>query len=578
MARRPPPLIPNISDYLLEVRELTMDLTKTSGAVVRAVEAVSFSIPRDRTLALVGESGSGKSLIALAIMGLLDPQSAQISPITKMRFDGHPLRDLSPSQWQKIRGTRMAMIFKDPSTSMSPLHSVGAQLSEMLLVQRKLPKAKALARVMDMLHEVGIEAPERIVKAYPHELSRSQLHRVVIAMALACEPELLIAHAPAAGLDITHQRDILQLLAHLQRRRRMSLLLLAEDLGSVSQMADEAVILRKGRMREAGPVRALMMNPKDAYTQALLCCRASMAQQGLRLRSIAQWMQNAAPIALQAAPAPTSAQPLLQVIGLSKVFAPLGSALQNDELMAIDNVNFQLHCGHTLGLLGESGAGIPTVVHCLLRLQEATSGQVLLEGEDLLALTPSEFWPFKKRLQWVFDNPLTAVNQRQTVLHILSEPMQLHGIGKGGADWKNFALSLLDQVGMPAAALERYPFELTAEQGQRIAIARSLSLSPQVLVLDQPTRWLDISAQAQVLNLLKDLQQNLGLSYVFISRDLEVMRYMSETLLVMHQGQVIEQGRTSDVFAQPQHAYTQSLLAGVPRTIPAELVWTPAQV
>jgi peptide/nickel transport system ATP-binding protein len=404
----------------------------------------------------------------------------------------------------------------------------------------------------------------------------------MIAMALACEPELLIADEPTTALDVTVQRQIMLLLAELRERRRMAMLFITHDLGLVSEVADHAVVMRKGTVREAGPVKTIFSAPQDPYTKALLSCRPSAERQGKRLLTIDDWM-SAQPTSqpLQnisdkpgmvnvsasevASPNLASANALLEVQNLRKVFKRSGSWFKSDDFVAVEDVSFKLQRGQTVGLVGESGSGKTTVGLCLLRLHEATAGKVLFEGQNLLEMSNQAFAKYKRRLQIVFQNPYASLNPRFTVGEILSEPMQLHGIGAGSADWEKQALALLDKVGMPASALKRYPFEFSGGQRQRIAIARSLSLSPEVVILDEAVSALDVSVQAQVLNLLKDLQKDLGLSYLFISHDLEVVRYMSDTLLVMNKGQVVEQGDALGIYAKPQHSYTQTLLAAVPK-------------
>ena len=575
--RRYPPPIAQISDNLLEVKNLTVDFISASKAPVRAVESVSFVIPRERTVALVGESGSGKSVSALAIMGLLPPQNAIVALHSAINYDNRSLLNLSRTDWQLIRGSRIAMIFQDPMTSLNPVYTVGFQLAEMLKAHKPVSNKQATARACELLEEVGIPEPQKRVNAYPHELSGGQQQRVMIAMALACEPELLIADEPTTALDVTVQRQILLLLAELRERRRMAMLFITHDLGLVSEVADHAVVMRKGTVREAGPVRTLFSQPQDPYTKALLSCRPSIDRQGKRLLTIDDWMSTNsgesmplpvapsldAPAMAVAKPKPET--PLLEVQGLRKVFKRSGPWFQSDDFVAVENVSFQLMRGQTVGLVGESGSGKTTVGLCLLRLHEATAGKVFFDGKNLFDMSNSEFAAYKRRLQIVFQNPYASLNPRFTVGEILSEPMQLHGIGANSADWEKQSLSLLDKVGMPASALKRYPFEFSGGQRQRIAIARSLSLSPEVVVLDEAVSALDVSVQAQVLNLLKDLQKELGLSYLFISHDLEVVRYMSDSLLVMNKGHVVEQGDAAQIYQAPQHAYTQTLLAAVPR-------------
>ena len=586
--RRTPPPLAQISDNLLEVKNLTVDFISASKAPVRAVEEVSFVIPRERTVALVGESGSGKSVSALAIMGLLPTQNAKVALHSRIDYDGRSLLNLKRPEWQLIRGSRIAMIFQDPMTSLNPVYTVGYQLAEMLSTHKRIGRKEAMQRSCDLLQEVGIPEPQKRIKAYPHELSGGQQQRVMIAMALACEPELLIADEPTTALDVTVQRQIMLLLAELRERRRMAMLFITHDLGLVSEVADYAVVMRKGTVRESGPVKTIFSAPQDPYTKALLSCRPSVERQGKRLLTIDDWMAAQPAKAEQTSPLsplsptsdavvtsvmpaaaenalPSNTPALLEVQNLRKVFPRTGPWFKRDDFVAVEDVSFQLHRGQTVGLVGESGSGKTTVGLCLLKLHEATSGKVVFDGQNLLEMQSTEFAKYKRRLQIVFQNPYASLNPRFTVGEILTEPMQLHGIGKGSADWEKNALALLDKVGMPASALKRYPFEFSGGQRQRIAIARSLSLSPEVVVLDEAVSALDVSVQAQVLNLLKDLQRELGLSYLFISHDLEVVRYMSDTLLVMNKGHVVEQGDAASIYAAPQHTYTQTLLAAVPK-------------
>ena len=580
--RRTPPPLAQISDNLLEVKNLTVDFISASKAPVRAVEEVSFVIPRERTVALVGESGSGKSVSALAIMGLLPPQNAKVALHSRIEYDNRALLNLSNADWQLIRGSRIAMIFQDPMTSLNPVYSVGYQLAEMLRIHKQMNHKAAMDRACELLAEVGIPEPQRRIKSYPHELSGGQQQRVMIAMALACEPELLIADEPTTALDVTVQRQMMLLLAELRERRRMAMLFITHDLGLVNEVADHVVVMRKGTVREAGPVRAVLNSPQDAYTKALLSCRPSEDRIGKRLLTIEDWMSAGKPVedtsdalapsknepAIQLASAsipPSNEQAILVVEGLRKVFKRSGPWFKTDDFVAVEDLNFKLMRGRTVGLVGESGSGKTTVGLCLLRLHEATAGKVFFDGKNLLEMSNTQFAAYKRRLQIVFQNPYASLNPRFTVGEILSEPMQIHHIGAGRADWEKRSLDLLDKVGMPASSLKRYPFEFSGGQRQRIAIARALSLSPEVVVLDEAVSALDVSVQAQVLNLLKDLQKDLGLSYLFISHDLEVVRYMSDTLLVMNKGQVVEQGSAADIYANPQHAYTQTLLAAVPK-------------
>ena len=559
---------------LLSVEQLTVDFVSASRPAVRAVDGAGFSLRSESTLALVGESGSGKSVSALAVMGLLPKYSARMGAQTRLQFQGRSLLGLNLAQWQHIRGKHMSMIFQDPMSSLNPVYSIGFQLAEMLRVHEGMDRKQARKRAQALLEEVGIPEAARRLDAYPHELSGGQQQRVMIAMALACEPALLIADEPTTALDVTVQRQIMQLLAELRKRRKMAMLFITHDLGLVSEIADDVVVMRHGQVRESGPVQQIFTHAQDPYTKALLSCRPSPERLGQRLLTIDDWMQAAPHFAPAQKPVPelapsampeAMATPLLEVRNLRKVFDVGGSWFGKKQFVAVKDVSFSMFKGKTVGLVGESGSGKTTVGLAMLRLHQASGGEVLMQGRNLLALSKAEFAPYKRHLQIVFQNPYASLNPRFTIAEVLDEPMRLHGVGGDLAARKRIAGRLLDQVGMPASSLSRYPFEFSGGQRQRIAIARSLSLSPQVLVLDEAVSALDVSVQAQVLNLLKDLQQELALSYLFISHDLDVVRHMADTLLVMHQGEVLEQGDAAALYAQPQSDYTRQLLAAAPR-------------
>jgi peptide/nickel transport system ATP-binding protein len=559
---------------LLSVEQLTVDFVSASRPSVRAVDGAGFSLRSESTLALVGESGSGKSVSALAVMGLLPKHSARMGAQTRLQFQGQSLLDMKLADWQRIRGKHMSMIFQDPMSSLNPVYSIGFQLAEMLRVHQDMGRKQSRKRAQALLEEVGIPEAARRLDAYPHELSGGQQQRVMIAMALACEPALLIADEPTTALDVTVQRQIMQLLAELRQRRKMAMLFITHDLGLVSEIADDVVVMRHGQVRESGPVQHIFTHAQDPYTKALLSCRPSPERLGQRLLTIDDWMQADAPFAPAQKPVPdrapsampeAMATPLLEVRNLRKVFDVGGSWFGKKQFVAVKDVSFSMFKGKTVGLVGESGSGKTTVGLAMLRLHQASGGEVLMQGRNLLALSKAEFAPYKRHLQIVFQNPYASLNPRFTIAEVLDEPMRLHGVGGDLAARKRMAARLLDQVGMPASSMGRYPFEFSGGQRQRIAIARSLSLSPQVLVLDEAVSALDVSVQAQVLNLLKDLQAELALSYLFISHDLDVVRHMADTLLVMHQGEVLEQGDAATLYAQPQSEYTRQLLAAAPR-------------
>ena len=554
---------------LLEVEHLGVNFKSADGQLVQAVKGLSFNLAYEQILAVVGESGSGKSVSSLAIMGLLPPRSATIDPASQVRFRGQSLLGLSASAWRQIRGRKIAMIFQDPMSSLNPVYSIGYQLAEMLRIHEGQSHSQATKAAIDLLEEVGMPEPRRRIHAYPHELSGGQQQRVMIAMAIACSPELLIADEPTTALDVTIQRQILELLLRLKARRRMSMLFITHDLGLVGEFADEVVVMRHGEIREAGSAMQIFTDPKDAYTRALIHCRPDPVQPRARLLTIDDW--NISPQALQvvdeqkeSASIEKPSDTILEVKGLRKVFPRRVGLWQRDDVVAVDDVSFRLMRGKTLGIVGESGSGKTTAGLCAVRLHQATAGQILFDGKDLLAMSESALMPLKRRLQIVFQNPYASLNPRFTVGQILNEPMMLHGIGSSAAERALKLNDLLDRVGLPANSVNRYPHEFSGGQRQRIAIARCLALTPDVIVCDEAVSALDVSVQAQVLNLLKDLQHEFSLSYLFISHDLGVVRYMADDLIVMHQGRVVEQGSADSIYNNPKHAYTRELLQAVP--------------
>jgi peptide/nickel transport system ATP-binding protein len=557
---------------LLSIRDLRVAfrMGRVGGVMQRteAVKGVSFDIPANTTVALVGESGSGKSVTAMSILNLLPDNAERSGAILWGDAAGRDLLTLPMAELQRLRGREIACVFQDPMQSLNPVFTIGAQLIEPLLRHMNLGRRAALERAEQLLVEVGMPEPRRRMDAYPHELSGGQQQRVMIAMALACEPKLLIADEPTTALDVTIQRQILELIARLQEKHRMSVLFISHDLGVVGEIADHVLVMRHGLLREQGPVADIFAAPKDPYTQALLACRPSLTGNPARLTVIDDHIAGGASTAVAVAKDP-AAPVVLEVKGLSKSFWIKEGLFRRREFKAVQNVNFQLRRGHTLGVVGESGSGKTTMGLSLLRLHEANSGPVageaVFDGKNLLTLTDAERQPMRRRIQVVFQNPYASLNPRFTIGQTLVEPMAIHGVGDSTAAREDTALALLDKVGMPGSAFGKYPHEFSGGQRQRIAIARALTLSPEVLVLDEAVSALDVSVQAQVLNLLKDLQDELGLAYIFISHDLAVVRFISDEVLVMKDGIVVEQASTAQILAAPRETYTQRLLAAIPR-------------
>ncbi|MEX8494721.1 ABC transporter ATP-binding protein [Sphaerotilus sp.] len=539
--------------------------TRWGRAVGDDAGGIGFDIPENTTVALVGESGSGKSVTAMSIVHLL-PENAERTG--RILFDGRDLLQAPPAELRALRGRAIACVFQDPMGSLNPVFTVGAQIAEPLRLHLGLGRRAALARAEELLAEVGLPEPKRRLSAYPHELSGGQQQRVMIAMALACEPRLLIADEPTTALDVTVQRQILELLARIKAERRMGMLFISHDLGVVGEIADQVVVMRHGRIRETGPVATVFTAPQDAYTRALLACRPRLDDTARRLVVID------AHIAGQTAPAPATppavprdaeAPVLIEARGLCKSFPVREGLFGRRAFKAVQDVSFTLRRGHTLGIVGESGSGKTTMGLTLLRLHEATAGQVLFDGRDLFALQGAERQALRRRIQIVFQNPYASLNPRFTIGQTLLEPMQIHQIGADDRERETRALALLERVGLDATAFGKYPHEFSGGQRQRIAIARALTLSPEVLVLDEAVSALDVSVQAQVLNLLRDLQDELGLAYVFISHDLAVVRFMADEVLVMKDGCVVERADAQALLAAPREDYTRRLLGAIPR-------------
>jgi peptide/nickel transport system ATP-binding protein len=546
---------------LLSIQDLKVSFRMGRGQLAEGVKGVSFDVPENTTVALVGESGSGKSVTAMSVLNLLPENAVREGRILWL---GRDLLHASLRELQDIRGKDIACVFQDPMTSLNPVFTVGQQLVEPLAKHMGLSRRQAVDRAEGLLGEVGIPEPKRRLGSYPHEMSGGQQQRVMIAMALACEPKLLIADEPTTALDVTIQRQILELLERLRESHRMSVLFISHDLALVGEIADRVVVMRNGIVREQGPVKQIFESPQDAYTKALLACRPSLEGNPVRLTVIDDHIAGRA-ADQQAKPKDPAAPVVLEVRSLAKSFWLRQGLFAKREFKAVQDVNFQLRRGHTLGVVGESGSGKTTMGLTLLRLHEPTSGEVIFDGRNLLALSDRERLAMRRRIQIVFQNPYASLNPRFTVGQTLVEPMAIHGIGASLAEREQRARSLLEKVGLDGRAFAKYPHEFSGGQRQRVAIARCLTLNPEVLVLDEAVSALDVSVQAQVLNLLRDLQDEFGLAYVFISHDLAVVRFIGDEVLVMKDGRVVEQASAHQILAAPREEYTRRLLAAVPR-------------
>ncbi|WP_202742237.1 ABC transporter ATP-binding protein [Acinetobacter calcoaceticus] len=563
---------------LLHVKNLRVSFKGEDKQYIETVKGISFDIPANTTVALVGESGSGKSVTSLATMGLLPVGQSKIDDQSKIIFEGKDLLSLSRKDMRKICGKDIAMIFQEPMSSLNPVFTVGNQIAEVLCLHMGLNRKQARQRVLELLKEVGIPSPENKIDAYPNQLSGGQQQRVMIAMAIACEPKLLIADEPTTALDVTIQKQIIDLLESLRKRRQMSMLFITHDLALVGEIADKVIVMRQGEIREQGAAEQVLEQPQDVYTRALLYCRPQISQRPYRLPVTSDFMRQEDNVLVEqsfdASEIPQrkrglngDEQIILEVKDLKKSFYSRKGLFGKEEFQAVKGVSFKLAKGKTLGLVGESGSGKTTVGLLLMRLHQASGGQAFIEGKDILSLTEKEFTKYQRKIQIIFQNPYASLNPRFTVGQILLEPMQIHGIGKDDAERKQIALELLERVNLSEQAYYRYPHEFSGGQRQRIAIARCLTLKPEILICDESVSALDVSVQAQVLNLLQDLQDEFGLSYIFISHDLSVVKYISDQVMVMNHGEVVEIANSDELYAHPQHDYTKRLLQAIPQGI-----------
>ncbi len=558
---------PGDEGVLLSVRDLEVRFRIDEAETLRAVKGVSFDIPARGTVALVGESGSGKSVTALAMIGLLPRSNATVLPGSRIAYRGRSLLDLSPREMRSLRGADISMVFQEPMSSLNPVFTVGFQLAEVLRKHLGLNRMQARTRTLELLREVGIPEPETRMAAYPFQLSGGQQQRVMIAMAIACEPKLLIADEPTTALDVTVERQILALLAGLQRRRRMAMLFITHDLALVAELADYVVVMREGEIREQGSVESIFDSPRDSYTRALLACRPSLTRRPRRLAVIEDFVdgQPRAEMPERSRGLQGDEETVLEVRHLAKTFHFREGLFGKREFKAVRDASFRLAKGKTLGVVGESGSGKTTMALALMRLTPASGGEILFEGRDLLLMSPQAAMRYKRRLQIVFQNPYASLNPRFTAGQILVEPLRIHSIGAGDEERRALACELLRKVGLPESSFFKYPHEFSGGQRQRIAIARCLTMKPDILICDEAVSALDVSVQAQLLNLLQDLQDEYHMSYVFISHDLAVVRYMADEVIVMNEGEIVETAGSDELYSNPGHPYTRQLLSSMPR-------------
>lgn len=544
------------------------------------VNGINFTLEKGKTLGIVGESGSGKSVCSLSIMGLLPPagkvMDGQILFRSRTDQGQVDVLEIPIEELRKIRGRDIAMIFQEPMSSLNPVLTCGSQIVEALVLHMGMSKAEAKEKTLDLFQQVELPRVSEIFKAYPHQLSGGQLQRVMIAMAISCEPRILIADEPTTALDVTVQKNILRLLESLQTQHGMSMIFITHDLGVVAEIADDILVMKNGNCMEYGPVDEIFSQPKVAYTRGLLACRPSMNQRLMRLPTLEDYEEGKLEegqneVSLETFEARQEAlsqqSPILEVSGLKKYYPKTTNSWFRKEtsyVKAVNEVDFVVYPGETLGLVGESGCGKTTLGRTVLKLIEPSAGKIIFEGKEIQDWTEKELRPLRKDIQIIFQDPFSSLNPRIQIGKAIQEPMKVHGIGTSDADRKERVFALLEKVGLQKEHYTRYPHAFSGGQRQRICIARTLAVSPRFVICDESVSALDVPIQAQVLNLLKDLQEELGLTYIFISHDLSVVKFMSDRILVMKEGKIVESADAEKIYREPQTDYTRELISAIP--------------
>jgi peptide/nickel transport system ATP-binding protein len=563
---------------LLSIENLSVDFV-TDQQTTNAVKNISLHINRGEILAIVGESGSGKSVTSLSILQLL-PKPPAHYPNGKILFSegGNKVSDLlnaSAKELQQIRGHKIAMIFQEPMTSLNPVMSCGKQVMEALLIHKKISSSEAKKQTIEWFEKVKLPEPGKIFNRYPHELSGGQKQRVMIAMAMCCHPSLLICDEPTTALDVTVQKTILQLIKELQQQENMGVIFITHDLGVVAEIADRVAIMYKGEIVEQNTAQNIFDHPQNSYTKALIACRPAMHPKNERLSMVSDFMESEAggqrsEVGSQKFEArhQTSDIVLAKVENLVVQFPGKANLLGKPKsyFTAVDDVSFEILKGETLGLVGESGCGKTTLGRALLRLIEPTSGRIVYKDSDITQLSKQQLKDLRKDVQLIFQDPYSSLNPRLTIGDAIAEPIKITGIEKNIREQKKKVAELLERVSLSSNMINRYPHEFSGGQRQRIVIARALSMNPGFIVCDESVSALDVSVQAQVLNLLNELRRELGLTMLFISHDLSVVRYMCDRIMVMNKGKIIESGPAEDVYYRPQNQYTKQLIEAIPKT------------
>ena len=537
------------------------------------VHDIDFSLYENEILAIVGESGSGKSVTSKAIMGLLQDKNTHIKG--RINFEETSLLSLSSKEFAKLRGNDIAMIFQEPMSALNPSLTCGFQVAEILLHHKKVSASEVKKEVLQLFEKVKLPRPQEMYTSYPHQISGGQMQRVVIAMAIACKPKLLIADEPTTALDVTVQKEILQLLKDLQKQTGMSMLFISHDLALVCELADRVLVMYKGDIVEKGTVKEIFEAPKKSYTKALLGSRPTLDVRYKVLPTIASIKDNSfTPQSITSQQRAKKHQkiytktPLLRVENVAKsYFSRVGVFGQKQEIKAVNGISFDVFEGETLGLVGESGCGKSTLGKVILQLEKATKGSIFYKGKEITSLKSKDLRSLRKDIQLIFQDPYSSLHPRKIIGQAIIEPMEVHGIGSSKKQRKEKAMELLSRVGLEASYFHRYPHQLSGGQRQRVGIARTIAMEPKLVICDESVSALDISVQAQVLNLLNELKEDFGFTYIFISHDLAVVKYMADQLLVMNKGAIEEIGDADEIYANPVKQYTKKLIDSIPKGI-----------
>ena len=561
-----------MSHSLLHILQLSIGF-QTDNGFRETLQQIDFQLYKNEILGIVGESGSGKSLTSLAVLGLL-PSSAKITE-GEILYKGEDLSTLSTKQLRKIRGKEISMIFQEPMSSLNPSMKCGPQVTEILLEHTTLSKKEAKAETLRLFEKVKLPRPESIYGVYPHQISGGQKQRVMIAMAIACKPKILIADEPTTALDVTVQKEILLLLKSLQQETEMSIIFISHDLALVSEISNRVVVMYQGKIVEQNSAKKLFLQPKETYTKALLASKPSTTERLKKLPTVKNFLENTISTVVETKSEREkrhqeiyAQSPLLEVVNVEKEFVSNPGLFQpKTSVKAVNDVSFKIYEGETLGLVGESGCGKSTLGNVILQLDKATAGKVLYRGNDITKISKTALRKLRKEIQLIFQNPFSSLNPRIPVGKAIMEPMEVHHLYKNNNERKRKTLELLHRVGLDESHFNRYPHEFSGGQRQRIGIARTIAVEPKLIVCDESVSALDISVQAQVLNLLNELKDKFGFTYIFISHDLAVVKYMADQLLVMNQGKIVEQGDADKIYANPEKEYTQKLIDAIPKGI-----------